>query len=108
MLDDILGSTTSVLIDEACGTVGNALVVGEGPPDDIQTHFVGIYKRGQRYEDLEREWLEVYHPSNECVPRFRQLPDSQIVFAPDLYTAEELKPRAPITRGCPGLALRRP
>ena len=91
MIDDAEWPTTSALIDDACGTVGNSLVVGEGPLDDIRAHFVGIYKRGQRYEALEREWLEVYQPSNECVPRFRQLPDSQLVRLADLYTAEELK-----------------
>ncbi len=91
MLDDTLWPATSALIDEACGTVGNALLVGEGPPDDIRTHFVGLCRRGQRREDLEREWLDVYTPINECLPRFRQLPDSQLVLAPDLYTAEELK-----------------
>ena len=91
MLDDALWPATSALIDEACGTVGNTLLVGEGPPDDIRTHFVGLYSRGERDEALEREWLEVYHPINESVPRFRQLPDSQIAFTPDLYTAEELK-----------------
>jgi len=91
MLDDTEWPATSALIDEACGTVGNALLVGEGSPDDIRTQFVGIYSRGQRYEDLEREWLEVYHPINEGLPRFRQLPDSQMVLARDLYTAEELK-----------------
>ena len=90
-LDDALWPTTSALIDDACGTVGNALLVSEGPPDDIRTHFFGLYSRGQRYADLEREWLEVYHPINESVPRFRELPDSQMVFTPDLYTAEELK-----------------
>ena len=91
MLDDAEWPATSALIDEACGTVGNTLAVGEGPPDDIGIHFVGLYKRGQRDEALEREWLEVYRPIDECVPRFRQLPDSQIVHTPDLYTAEELK-----------------
>ena len=91
MLDDAAWPATSALIDEACGTVGNALLVGEGPPDDIRTHFVELYYRGQHREDLKREWLEVYHPINECIPRFLQLPDSQMVFAPALYTAEELK-----------------
>ncbi len=90
-LDDALWPTTSALIDEACGTAGNGLVVGEGPPDDARLHFLGIYKRGERSEALEREWLEVYQPSNECVPRFLQLPDSQIVHVTELYTAEELK-----------------
>ncbi len=91
MLDDAGWPATSALIDEACGTVGNALLVSEGPPDDIRTHFVGIYYRGQRSEDREREWLDVYHPLNEGVARFLQLPDSQMVLAPDLYTAEELQ-----------------
>ena len=91
MLDDTLWPATSALIDEACGTVGNALLISEGPPDDIRTQFVGLYYRGQRRADLEREWLDVYHPINEGVARFRQLPDSQMVLAPELYTAEELK-----------------
>ena len=91
MLDDAWWPTTSALIDEACGTVGNALVVSEDPPDDTQIHFVGIYHRGQRSEDLEREWLDVYQPVNECGPRFLQLPDRQTVPITDLYTAEELQ-----------------
>ena len=91
MLDDAEWPATSALIDEACGTAGNALAVGEGPPDNAQPHFVGIYWRGERDEALEREWLEVYQPVNECVPRFLQLPDSHVVPIADLYTAEELK-----------------
>ena len=91
MLNNAEWPATSALIDAACGTVGNTLLAGEGPPDDIRTSFVGLYSRGERDEVLEREWLEVYHPINESVPRFRQLPDSQMVHTPDLYTAEELK-----------------
>ena len=37
--------------------------------------FVGLYYRGQRREDLERKYLEGYHPIDERVPRLRQLPD---------------------------------
>ena len=91
MLDDARWPATSTLIDEACGIVGNALLVGEGPPDDIRVLFVGLYYRGQRRTDLEREYLELYHPSDERVPRVRQLPDSHLVPIKDLYTAEELK-----------------
>ena len=36
MLDDTRWPATSALIDEACGVVGNALLVGEGPKKDIQ------------------------------------------------------------------------
>jgi len=91
MLDDVEYPATSALIDDACGTVGNALLVAEGPPDDIRTQFAGLYYRGQPRDDLAREWLTVYHPINEGVARFVQLSDSQMVLAPELYTAEELK-----------------
>ena len=91
MLDDRHWPATSALIDEACGSTGNALMVGEGPKDDLRVLFVGLYYRGQRREDLEREYLEIYHPIDERVPRFRQLPDSRLVHITDLYTAEELK-----------------
>ena len=91
MLDDRHWPATSALIDEACGITGNVLLVGEGPKDDIRASFVGLYSRGQRREDEEREYLEVYHPIDERVPRVRQLPDSRLVHVKDLYTAQELK-----------------
>ena len=91
MLDDTRWPATSALIDEACGIKGNDLVVGEGPKDDLRVHFVGVYSRGQRREDLEREYIRNYHPIDERVPRFRQLPDGRLVRARNLYTAEELK-----------------
>ena len=91
MLDDALWPATSALIDEACGMQGNALLVGEGPKDDVRALFLGLYYRGERREDWEREYLDIYHPIDESVQRFRQLPDSRLVHTHDLYTAEELK-----------------
>ena len=91
MLDDAHWPATSALIDEACNLTGNALMVGEGPKDDVRALFVGLYYRGQRREDLEREYLEVYHPINEAIPRQLQLPASRLVHIKDLYTSEELK-----------------
>ncbi len=91
MLDDSHWPATSALIDEACGLTGNAVLVGEGPKDDMRVLTVGFYSRGQRHEELEREYLEVYHPIDERVPRVRRLPDSRLVHVTDLYTAEELK-----------------
>ena len=90
MLDDSHWPATSALIDEACGIAGNALMVGEGPQDDIRVTFVGLYYRGQRRPDLERDYLDVYHPIDEGIPRLRQLPDGHLVPIKDLYTAEEL------------------
>ena len=91
MLDDTRWPGTSALIDEACGLRGNDLIVSEGPNDDVRVLFVGAYCRGQRREDQERDYLENYYPTDERVPRFRQLPDSRLVHVEDLFTAEELK-----------------
>ena len=91
MLDETRWPATSALIDEACGLTGNGLMVAEGPKDDVRGLFVGLYYRGQRREDLEREYLENYHSIDERVPRFRQLPVRRVVHINDLYTAEELK-----------------
>ena len=50
MLDDVHWPTTTALIDEACGLTSNALLVGEGPKDDLRGLFAGLYYRGQRRE----------------------------------------------------------
>ncbi len=91
MLDDAHWPATSALVDEVCGLTGNTLLVGEGPKEDIRVAFVGCYIRGERRMDLEREYLEDYHPIDERVPRVRRLPDSHLVPVKDLYTAEEMK-----------------
>ena len=91
MLDDSCWPAVSALIDEACGIKGNDLLVGEGPKDDCRVLFVGMYRRGQRHEEMEREYLENYHSIDERVPRFRQQPYGLLVPARDLFTAEELK-----------------
>ena len=68
MLDETRWPATSALIDEACGLTGNGPMVAEGPKDDVRAVFVGLYSRGQRRQDLEREYLENYHPINEAIP----------------------------------------
>ena len=90
-LDETRWPTTSALIDEACGLQGNALVVVEGLPDDVRLVSAGLYYRGERRADLEREYIERYHHIDESIPRFRQLPDGALAHTPALYTAEELK-----------------
>ena len=64
---------------------------GKAPTNDVRALFVGLYYRGQRRDDLEREYLTTYHPIDERVPRFRHLPARRLVHITDLYTAEELK-----------------
>ena len=82
---------TSALIDEACGIQGNALLVSEGRQDAMRVLFFGLYYRGQRREDWEREYLAIYHPIDERIPRARQLPASHLVHVTELYTAKELQ-----------------
>ena len=91
MLDDACWPATSALIDDACGTMGNALLIGEGTGDDVRVVFAAGYYRGQRREDLERDYLEHFHPWDERVPRVRKLPDSRLTHVADLYTEAELK-----------------
>ena len=66
-IDDTYWPATSLLIDEACGAKGNALLVGQGPGDDVRVRSEGLYWRGERQEDIEREYLEIYHPLDERV-----------------------------------------
>ena len=67
MLDDSHWPATSALIDEACGLTGNAVLVGEGPKDDMRVLTVGFYCR----ESATKSWSENTSKStipstNEC------------------------------------------
>lgn len=88
-LDDSQWPGACALIDEVCSLVGNGLLVVDG--EESRVHSAGFFYRGHRRQDLEREYLESYHPIDERVPRFRQLPFDRLARARDLYRDEELK-----------------
>ena len=91
-LDDAGWLTASGLIDEACRMKGNGLVHGEGQTqDDIEIFLARFCIDGERREDLEREYFDVYHRGDERLPRLRQLPDRKLVHVRSLYTEQELK-----------------
>ena len=93
-LDDAHWPAASALIDEACGSRGNALMVGDGDgggENRLRVFYLGLYYQGERRLELERDYLENYHHWDERVPRVRSLPDGQLVRVADLYTEEELK-----------------
>ena len=94
MLDGAHWPSTSTLIEEACGARGSALMAGEGPEEAVRVHMVGLYHRGQRREDLEREYIETYHSIDECVARFRRQPYGHLARIADLYSKDELKTSA--------------
>ena len=94
MLDDARWPRTSALLEEACGARNCALLVGEGPSDDLQVVSLGFYTRARRCIEDEREYLETYHPMDESVPRLRRLPHGLVVPNASLFTEEELKTSA--------------
>ena len=91
MLDDGNWPAASALIDEACGAKGNALLLGEGSGENIRAHSVGFFQRGTPRGDLERDYMEIYHPIDERVSRFRELPFGRLVHVAELYDEEERK-----------------
>ena len=90
-LDDAHWPATAALIDTACATHGNELVIAEGAGDAARILFARLYYRGQRHEELEREYIDAYYHRDERVPRIRNLPDSRLVHVTSLYTEPELK-----------------
>ena len=89
MLDYTHWPTTSLLIDEACGLAGNNLLVATGPQDDVQVFATGLYYRGRRDIDAEREYYDLYYAGDERVPHIAQLPDSRLAHVTELYTSDE-------------------
>ena len=100
-LDDAHWPAAAAAIDEACGAVGNGLLVGEWSGDDVRIHFAQYLYRGEPREDVSREYLEVYYPHDEARRRLRVRPAGQLVHAPDLYTEKELKTSLMYNEGLP-------
>ena len=92
MLDDTRWPATAALIDSACRTKSNALVVGKGhSQEDAQIFLAMFCHGGQRHEHRERGYFENYFPYDERIPRLARLPDSRLTRIKDLYTPHELK-----------------
>lgn len=80
----------SGLIERAVGAKGNALMVCSHPayrPDAVC--FWRVVFGGERYADLEHEFIESHWQRDERIPRVRRLADGVLVPTSDLYTAEE-------------------
>lgn len=91
-LDDSRWPAASALIDEVCGVEGNILVYGQDHSHhDVEIFLLRLLYRGERDDEIERDYMEFYYPYDERTPRVRQLPDSKVVHVRELYTTEELK-----------------
>ena len=51
----------SARIDEACGTKGSSLVVGERSGGENRIHFARLLYRGECRDDLAREYFDVHY-----------------------------------------------
>ena len=77
-------------MEEFCGAKGNSIIAGDGGAQgDVDIFFARFCCRGERKLEWERDYFEVYYAVDERLPRFRVLPDSEIVHAPKLFTEAE-------------------
>lgn len=94
-LDDAHWPEASGLIDQTCGTKGNLLVHAEcGSGENVRIFLARFIYRGQRDEEFERDYFNVYRPRDERLPRLRRQPESQLVHVTELFTREEKKTSA--------------
>ena len=91
MLDDAHWPATSALIDEACGMVGSALVVGERSGGKDRIYFARHLYRGESRQEVTREYLDVHYPHDPGMHRLMEPPEGRLAHLPDLYTEEEWK-----------------
>lgn len=92
MLDDTHWPQASKLIDEACGSKGNALFFGKASSSThVDIYFTKCCYRGDSRPDQMHEYLKHYHAADEHVPRMRRLPHGKIVPIAEQFTEEERK-----------------
>ena len=107
VLDDALWPAASRLIDEACGSTGSSMIIGEGCGDDARVSFAAMYRRGERRTDLERDYYENYFHQDERVPRLQRLREGKLVRVADLFCAGELKTSATWNEALPRAGCRK-
>ena len=90
-LDDALWPAASELIDEAIGVKGNALLIPAGPEDDAGIRAGVCLFRGQRREDLARDYWQHYQREDDRIVRLRRLPEGRLTHPTEMYTPQALK-----------------
>ena len=98
-LDDARWPAASTLIEEAIGSKGNMLMIGEGSGNEVRVYFNRLLERGEERQDLAREYFQVYQPIDEGPPRLWRWRVGELVHAPDLYSERELRTSAAYNEG---------
>ncbi|MYF11402.1 MAG: PAS domain-containing protein [Gammaproteobacteria bacterium] len=84
--DDDWWPEASKRMDEACGAMGNILVIGDdGAAGAVEISLARIYFRGQRSAYWERRYFNRLYSMDERIPRLRRLPPGQLVSVRSLY-----------------------
>ena len=92
MLNDTHWPQASRLIDEVCGSKGNALFFGKASSNThVEIYLTKCCYRGDSRPDQMHEYLKHYHAADEHVPRMRRLPHGKIVPIAEQFTEEERK-----------------
>ena len=95
MLGDAHWQTAAALIDDACGTVGNHLVIVDSHARNRpEWLFDQLNHREQSGEELSQEYVENFFPIDERIPRLMRLLDGHVAHVTNLFTERELKTSA--------------
>ena len=90
-LDDTRWPAATALIEEAVGSGGNVVGVGEGSGEVPRVVFTRWLRRGEDRQEQAREYFDVYYPHDEAAPRMARLPHGRLVPLRDLYSEHERK-----------------
>ena len=90
-LDDTRWPAATALIEEAVGSGGNVVGVGEGSGEVPRVVFTRWLRRGEDRQEQAREYFDVYYPHDEAAPRMARLPHGRLVPLRDLYSEDERK-----------------
>ena len=85
--------TGKIGIKTACRHGKSWVVLHSQTPSqrDAEIFLARFCCHGQRHEDREQWYFDLYYPRDERIPRVAQLPDSRLVHITELYTDQELK-----------------
>ena len=100
-LDDARWPAASELIDEAIGCRGDSLLVASGRKDDASFDFDVRLYRGERRQDLERDYWENCGQRDDRLTRLRRLPEDKLTNLGEMYAQQELKTSPAHNEFCP-------
>jgi len=101
-LDDVRWPAATALVEEAVGTGGNSMTVGEGHGDDVRHSYARFLERGESVEDRARVYFNDYHAHDEGLPRLRRLaerpvPEPTASPAPDRGEVKQKRQKAEVS-----------